>query len=87
VDEYQILALLMRLDSRNLDADRITSLFVETLANASERLTDDEIRRFLMCGAFLFRSSRLRCRDHADDANAASGSRLIDVSFEEIIRH
>lgn len=53
MDEYQIMSLLMRLETRDADLQTVAAMYAETLADASERLTDDQMRRFLICGAFL----------------------------------
>jgi len=53
MDEYQIMSLLMRLETRDADPQTVAMMYAETLADASERLTDDQMRRFLICGAYL----------------------------------
>lgn len=53
MDEYQIMSLLMRLETRDADPQTVAAMYAETLSDASERLTDDQMRRFLICGAFL----------------------------------
>ena len=53
MDEYQIMSLLMRLETRDADPQTVAMMYAETLADASDRLTDDQMRRFLICGAYL----------------------------------
>lgn len=53
MDEYQIMSLLMRLETRDADPQTVAAMYAETLSDASDRLTDDQMRRFLICGAYL----------------------------------
>lgn len=87
MDEYQIMALLMRLEIRGNDRERITDLFVETLAAASERMTDDEIRRFLICGAFLHHGGERNFGGMVADGSTESGRKLIDIPLDPMGPH
>lgn len=53
MDEYQIMSLIMRLETRDADPLTVIEMYSEALADVSARLTEDEIRRFLICGAYL----------------------------------
>lgn len=53
MDEYQIMSLLIRLETRDADPQTVAEMYAETLSDASERLTDDQMRKFLICGAYL----------------------------------
>lgn len=53
MDEYQIMALLGRIKPGNAERYTVTSLYAQTLAQISDHLTDDQLRRFLICGAYL----------------------------------
>jgi hypothetical protein len=53
MDEYEVMSLIMRLETRDADPTTVIEMYSETLANASSRLTEDEVRRFLICGAYL----------------------------------
>lgn len=57
MDNYEIMSLMMRLETRDADPQTVISMYSETLAAAASRLTDDEMRRFLICGAYLAHGS------------------------------
>ena len=80
MDEYQIMALLMRMETRNADPQTVASLYAETLAEVSDRITDDQIRRFLICGAYLCHGSARNAGGPAClDGAAAAGRSGIEL--------
>jgi hypothetical protein len=58
MDEYQIMSLLERIKPGNADAYIVARLYAETLASVSDHITDDQMRRFLICGAYLCENAR-----------------------------
>ena len=53
MNEYQIAALLARLQAERIDQATLLRMYAETLASVADRLTDDEMKRFLFCGTYL----------------------------------
>lgn len=53
MDEYQIMSLLMRLEMRDADPTTVATLYAQTLAEVSPQLTEDQLRRLLLCGAYI----------------------------------
>ncbi|WP_151633441.1 hypothetical protein [Noviherbaspirillum aerium] len=66
MDEYQILALLSKIEPGDADLHRIKIMLAETLSEVSDRLNDDQMRRLLICSAYLYH--RANCTSQEIDA-------------------
>ncbi|MFC7515060.1 hypothetical protein ACFQUU_08595 [Herbaspirillum sp. GCM10030257] len=53
MDEYQIFALMGRIEVEPVDKATVIQMYAEILARVVDRLTDDEMRRLLLCGAYI----------------------------------
>jgi len=53
MDVYEIVSLLMRLETRDADRQTVLALYSETLSEVCNHLTDDQMRRLLICGAYI----------------------------------
>lgn len=56
MDKYQILALMMRSEHQCLDANlySLSALFADRLARVADRLTEEELNRFIEIGAAIY---------------------------------
>jgi hypothetical protein len=53
MDSYDIMSLLLRLETNKAAPYAVTMLYSETLAEIAPRLTADEMRRLLLVGAYV----------------------------------
>lgn len=53
MDQYQIMSLLMRLETKNVEPETVAMMYAEVLSSVAERLTPDELRRLLIIGAYI----------------------------------
>ncbi|KRB92841.1 hypothetical protein [Noviherbaspirillum sp. Root189] len=53
MDQYQIMSLLMRLETKNVEPETVAMMYAEVLSSAAERLTPDELRQLLIIGAYI----------------------------------
>ncbi|WP_194727446.1 hypothetical protein [Noviherbaspirillum malthae] len=63
MDEYQIMSLLERIQPGNADPSTVARLYAETLAAISDHISDDQMRRFLICGAYLCNKAKETATD------------------------
>ncbi|MFC7517122.1 hypothetical protein ACFQUU_19100 [Herbaspirillum sp. GCM10030257] len=57
MDQYQIMSLLMRLETKNVEPETVAMMYAEVLSSVAERLTPDELRRLLIIGAYICHGS------------------------------
>jgi len=53
MDQYQILSVIMRLNASSLDPETVPMMYAKMVADVADRLTVEEMRRFLAIGAYL----------------------------------
>lgn len=77
MDQYQIMALLARIEPSDADLYEIQTYLAETLSEISERLSDDQLKRLLICCACLcHRANGTKPEVDAIDRRAALRSRM-----------
>lgn len=77
MDEYQIMALLSEIEPGKADLQHIKLMLAETLSEVSERLTDDQMKRLLICSAFLYHRANSSYQEiDAIDRHEAMRSRM-----------
>jgi hypothetical protein len=57
MNQQQILAILRQIEPRISKIDIVASLYAETLAEITEKVSVDQLRRLLVCGAYLYRQN------------------------------
>jgi hypothetical protein len=69
MNKAQILALMMRTNQQNAQTDllSITELMAETLADVTDRLSEDEFYRFIGIGAAIYSHGLMQFTDDIDD--------------------
>jgi hypothetical protein len=77
MDQYQIMRLISRIEPSDADLYEIQTYLVETLAEVSERLSDDQLKRLLICFACLYhRANGTKTEVDTVDQHAALRSRM-----------
>jgi hypothetical protein len=66
MDQYEIMSLLMRLETNKVDPYTVSMMYAETLAAIADRLTKDEMRSLLIIGAYIGNQSSTAERSQCD---------------------
>lgn len=53
MDQYQIFSVISRLNASALDPETVPMMYAKLLADVANRLSVEEMRRFLAIGAYL----------------------------------
>lgn len=77
MDQYQVLALLSKIEPSDADLYDIQMYLAEMLAEVSDRLSDDQLKRLLICCACLYhRANGIKPEVDAVDQYAALRGRM-----------
>jgi hypothetical protein len=88
MDKYQVTSLLMRLELRDADPMTVADLYAETLAEISECLTEDQMRRLLICGAYLCHGGdRVAGGPRTLDGATVSGRSTVELPPNDLVSH
>jgi len=74
MDEYQIMNILLRLETGHLESFKVVRDYAKTLSDISERLSDDQLRRILMLSAYL-------CQRVDEAASGPAGQKDSEVAW------
>ncbi|NEX64714.1 hypothetical protein [Noviherbaspirillum galbum] len=64
--EYEVMAVMTRLEIRDASSHTVSMMYAETVAAISKHLSGDQLRRLLLCGAYIA---------HGSDRNAGAPNR------------
>lgn len=53
MDQYQIMSIITRLNASSLDPETVPMMFAKLIADVADRLTVEEMRRFLAIGTYI----------------------------------
>lgn len=77
MDQYQIMALISKIEPSDADLYEIKTYLAETLSEVSERLSDEQLKRLLICFACLYhRANSTKPGVDTIDQHAALRSRM-----------
>lgn len=53
--QYQIFSAISHIDGHCLDPNDVSEIYASTLAEIAEKISNDEMRRLLLIGAYLYK--------------------------------
>lgn len=53
--QYQIYSAISHIEGHGLDPNNVSEIYASTLAEIAEKISNDEMRRLLLIGAYLYK--------------------------------